>query len=49
MAGLMGRWIGSSGAKVATVGLMGVSWVTGLMIYKEVVYEKAETYVKLWT
>lgn len=49
VAGLMGRKIGSEGVRRATVVLMGVTWVTAIMIYNEVVIHKAETYIKLWT
>jgi hypothetical protein len=43
----MGRQIGSKGVKVVTIGLIGVTWVTAMMIYNEVVIHKAETYIKL--
>lgn len=49
VAGLMGRKLGSSGVKRATVVLMGVTWATAIMIYNEVVIHKAGTYIKLWT
>lgn len=47
VAGLMGRKIGSEGVRRATVVLMGVTWVTAIMIYNEVVIHKTETYIKL--
>ena len=49
MAGLLGRKIGSEGVRRATVVLMGVTWITAIMIFNEVVIHKAETYIKLWT
>lgn len=49
IAGLMGRVIGREGVRRATVILMGVTWVTGIKIYEEVVVHKAGTYIKLWT
>ena len=47
VAGLMGRLIGAQGVRIATVALMGVTWLTAIMIFNEVVLHKAETYIKL--
>ena len=47
VAGVMGRKLGSEGVRRATVILMGVTWVTAIMIYNEVVIHKSETYIKL--
>lgn len=49
VAVFLGRWIGNLGASRVTVFLMSLTWLLGLKIYHEVVYEKATTYLKLWT
>lgn len=46
-AGLMGRQIGSKGVRVVTIAMIGLTWVTAMMIYNEVVLHKADTYIKL--
>lgn len=47
VAGLTGRLIGGEGVRKATVALMGVTWLTAIMIFNEVVLHKTETYIKL--
>lgn len=48
VAGLMGRNVGREGVTKLTVLLMGLTWITALMIFNEVVMNKAPTYIKGW-
>lgn len=46
---IMGRWVGRVGAAFTSVVFMILTWINVLLIAHEVLYDKADTYVRLWT
>ena len=49
IAGFFGRYLGKFGVSIYTVIMMILTWCTALYIFNEVVLNKAETYIQLWT
>jgi NADH-ubiquinone oxidoreductase chain 5 len=49
VAGTLGRFLGKKGVAIYTVTMMILTWSTALYIFNEVVLNKAETYIQLWS
>jgi NADH-ubiquinone oxidoreductase chain 5 len=49
IAGGLGRLVGKIGASIVAVTLMVLTWFSALYIFYEVVYNKTETFIHLWS